>query len=70
MLCKICGLYGGDSRTPYSGMLRRVTLVRTDVSEEFIASIKVTGIGELGTIAVASNETRSEEIRASVATYC
>jgi hypothetical protein len=33
-----------------SGMLRRVTLVRTDVSEELSASfIRVTRIGELGT---------------------
>jgi hypothetical protein len=33
-----------------SGMLRRVVLVRTDVSEELSASfIKVTRIGELGT---------------------
>jgi hypothetical protein len=33
-----------------SGMLRRVALVRTDVSEELTASfIKVTRIGELGT---------------------
>jgi hypothetical protein len=41
----------------FSGMLRRVVLVRTDVSEEFIASfIRVTGIGELGTtLAVTSN---------------
>jgi hypothetical protein len=32
-----------------SGMLSRVTLVRTDVSEEISASvIRVTGIGELG----------------------
>jgi hypothetical protein len=32
-------------------MLRRVALVRTDVSEERIASIiKVTRIGELGTM--------------------
>jgi hypothetical protein len=40
-----------------SGMLRRVALVRTDVSEERSASIiKVTGIGELGTtLAVTSN---------------
>jgi hypothetical protein len=37
-------------------MLRRVALVRTDVSEEFNASIiRVTRIGELGTLAVASN---------------
>jgi hypothetical protein len=40
-----------------SGMLRRVALVRTDVSEELRASfIRVTGIGELGaTLAVTSN---------------
>jgi hypothetical protein len=31
-----------------SGMLRRVALVRTDVSEEFNANIRVTRIGELG----------------------
>jgi demethoxyubiquinone hydroxylase (CLK1/Coq7/Cat5 family) len=38
----------------YSGMLRRVALVRTDVSEDLSASIiRVTRIGELGaTIAV------------------
>jgi hypothetical protein len=34
----------------YSGKLRRVALVRTDVSEELSASIiRVTRIGELGT---------------------
>jgi hypothetical protein len=39
-----------------SGMLRRVALVRTDVSEELIASIiRVTRIGELRTLAVTSN---------------
>jgi hypothetical protein len=40
-----------------SGMLRRVVLVRTDVSEKRSASfIRVTGIGELGTtLAVTSN---------------
>jgi hypothetical protein len=40
-----------------SGMLRRVALVRTDVSEELIASfIRVTRLGELGTtLAVTSN---------------
>jgi hypothetical protein len=37
-------------------MLRRVGLVRTDVSEEPSASIiRVTIIGELGTLAVTSN---------------
>jgi hypothetical protein len=40
-----------------SGMLRRVTLIRTDVSEELTASfIRVTRIGEIGTtLAVTSN---------------
>jgi hypothetical protein len=40
-----------------SGILRRVALVRTDVSEELSASfIRVTRIGELGTtLAVTSN---------------
>jgi hypothetical protein len=40
-----------------SGMLRRVALVRTDVSEELSASfIKVTRISELGTmLPVTSN---------------
>jgi hypothetical protein len=39
-----------------SGMLHRVAPVRTDVSEELSASIiKVTRIGELGTLAVTSN---------------
>jgi hypothetical protein len=39
------------------GMLRRVALVRTDVSEELSASfVRVTIIGELGTtLAVTSN---------------
>jgi hypothetical protein len=37
-------------------MLRRVALVRTDVSEELRASfIRVIKIGEIGTFAVASN---------------
>jgi acetylglutamate synthase len=37
-----------------SGMLRRGTLVRTDVSEELSASIiRVTSIGELGMLAVS-----------------
>jgi hypothetical protein len=38
-------------------MLRRVALVRTDVSEELSAFIMVTRIGELGTtLAVTSNQ--------------
>jgi hypothetical protein len=52
-----------------SGMLRPVTLVRTDVSEEPSASfIRVTRIGELGTtLAVTSNRRTSK--RASVGSY-
>jgi hypothetical protein len=38
-----------------SGMLRHVALVRTDVSQEFSVSIRVTRISELGTaLAVTS----------------
>jgi hypothetical protein len=50
-----------------SGMLRRVALVRTDVSEELSASFnRMTIIGELGTLAVTSNR---GTLRASVARY-
>jgi hypothetical protein len=54
-----------------SGMLRRVALVRTDVSEELSASfIRVTRIGELGTmLAVTSNRRMLRRKRASVASY-
>jgi hypothetical protein len=39
-----------------SGMLSRVALVRTDISVEVSASvIRVTRIGEIGTLAVTSN---------------
>jgi hypothetical protein len=37
---------GKELRIVSSGMLRRVALVRTDVSEEPSASIRVTRIGE------------------------
>jgi hypothetical protein len=36
-------------RMASSGMLRPVALVKTDVSEEISASIRVKNIGELGT---------------------
>jgi hypothetical protein len=43
-------------RTSYSGVLRRVTLIRTDVSEEISTSIiRVTRIGELVTANVSSS---------------
>jgi hypothetical protein len=43
-----------------SGMLRRVALVRTDVSEELSASlIRVTRIGELGTTPVVTSNQRT-----------
>jgi hypothetical protein len=53
-----------------SGMLRRVTLVRTDVSDELSASFaRVTRIGELGTtLAVTSNRRISSQC-ASVVSY-
>jgi hypothetical protein len=45
-----------------SGLLRRVALVRTDVSEELGASfIRMTKIGELGTTQLAT-DVRCEEI--------
>jgi hypothetical protein len=52
-------------RTVPSGMLRRVALVRTDVSEELSASfIRVTRIGELGTtLAVTSNQVFFRSVR-------
>jgi hypothetical protein len=48
-----------------SGMLRRVALVRTDVSQELGASfIRVARIGELGTtLAVTSNRRRLRFLR-------
>jgi hypothetical protein len=52
-----------------AGMLRRVALIRTDVSEELSASfIRVTRLVELGTtIAVISNRRSISSQRASVA---
>jgi hypothetical protein len=51
---------------PSSQMLRRVALVRTDVSEELLASIiRVKRIVELGTLAVTNNDARCEEITCS-----
>jgi hypothetical protein len=52
-----------------SGMLRRVALVRADISEERIASvIRVTRIGELGTtLAATSNRLCISSQFASVA---
>jgi hypothetical protein len=56
-----------------SGMLRRVSLVRTDVSEEPSASfIRVTRIGELGTTLAAASNRRTLGIysqRAPIASY-
>jgi hypothetical protein len=57
---------------PSSGMLRHVALVRTDVSEEPSASIiRLTGIGELGTLAITSNRRTLQRItkRLWVASY-
>jgi hypothetical protein len=59
-----------------SGMLRRVALVRTDVSEELSSSfIRVRRIGELEEMLAVTGNTRCEEMlgissqRASVASY-
>jgi hypothetical protein len=60
---------------PSSGMLRRVTLVRTDILEELSPSfIRVTRISELGTTIVVTSNRRTQRIgissqRASVASY-
>jgi hypothetical protein len=55
-----------------SGMLRRVALVTTDVSEELRASfIRVTRIGELGTtLAVIATDTLCEEIPSAACVGC
>jgi hypothetical protein len=55
-----------------SEMLRRVALVRTDVSEELSASfIRVTRIGELGTLAVTSNRpTRRRNTKGAARVGC
>jgi hypothetical protein len=54
-----------------SGKLRRVALVRVDVSEEVSASfIRVTSVNELGTtLAVTSNRLGISSQRASVVSY-
>jgi demethoxyubiquinone hydroxylase (CLK1/Coq7/Cat5 family) len=55
---------------PSSGMLRRVTLVRTDVSEELSAFfIRVTRIDELGRTHAAKKYQGISLQRASVASY-
>jgi hypothetical protein len=52
-------------------MLRRVALVRTDVSEELSASfIRVTRIGELGTTLVVSNNRRTLRRNAKFTDFC
>jgi hypothetical protein len=52
---------------PFSGMLRSVALVRTDVSEELSASIiSVTRIGELGTTLVFLRRMRLLIVTANV----
>jgi hypothetical protein len=59
VLSKIWGFHGGDyEELCFLWMLRRVALVRTEVSEELSASIiRATRIGELGTtLGVTSNQ--------------
>jgi hypothetical protein len=46
-----------------SGMLRHVALVRTDVSEELSTSfVRVTRIGELGTMRAVTSNRRSVQV--------
>jgi hypothetical protein len=54
------GLY--TERMASSGFLRRVALVRTDVSEELSVSIRVTRIGELGAMLVTASVVPSSPI--------
>jgi hypothetical protein len=55
---------------PSSGMLRRVALVRTDVSDDVSASfIRVTRISELGTMLAVTSTGRSVWCLASTACY-
>jgi hypothetical protein len=50
-----------------SGILRSVALVKTDVSEELSASfIRVTRIGELGTMQAVTSNRRTLLVTASV----
>jgi hypothetical protein len=54
----------------YSGTLRRVTLVRTDVSEELRASfIRVKRTGELGTTLAVTSSRRTLRRNTTVASY-
>jgi hypothetical protein len=50
-----------------SVMSRRVALVRTDVSEEPSASIRVTRVGELGTTLAAASNRRTLRRNTTVA---
>jgi hypothetical protein len=53
-----------------SGMLRRVALVRTDVSKELSASfIRVTGVGELGTTLTVTSNRRMMRRNTNVGFY-
>jgi hypothetical protein len=55
-----------------SGMLHRVALVRTDVSEELSSAfIRVTRIGELGTtLAVTSNRRTLRSVDTRIGYWC
>jgi hypothetical protein len=49
-----------ERRMVSSGMLRRVALIRTDISEELRAIfLRVTRIGELGTTLAVTNNRRT-----------
>jgi hypothetical protein len=62
--------HGLCCRMVSSGMLRRVALVRTDVSEKLRASFsKVTRIGELGTMLTLTSNRRTLRRNTSDASY-
>jgi hypothetical protein len=53
-----------------TGMLRRVALVRTEVSEEHITSIiRMTRIGERGTLAVTNPDDGETKFLRNVGSY-
>jgi hypothetical protein len=56
---------------PSSGTLRRVAIVRTDVSEELSASfLRVTRLGEIGTsLTITTNRIGISSQRAVVVSY-
>jgi hypothetical protein len=53
-----------------SGMLRRVVLVKTDVSEELRASLMGVTIGELGTTLAVTSNRRTPRSNTGISSQC